>query len=138
VEKLEGDAASKRRLRVVLKTLTGELSIEEACGELGVGASRFHALRHQALEGALTGLVPGTPGRPRTAAATPEADRLAELERENRELKLELQAAFVRTEVALALPHLLTKEARAEIKKKGRQARRQARARGSGGTGSGT
>lgn len=136
-ERLDGEHEAKRRLRIVLETLSGERSIESACTALGVSASRFHEIRHAALQAALEGLAPGPSGRPKREGPGPEPGRLVALERENEELKIELQAAFVRTEIALAMPHLLTRKARAEIKKKARQARRRLRD-GSREPGSGT
>ena len=122
---------------MILETVSGERSIEDACAELGVSPSRFHELRREALESALRGLEPGVSGRPkRVSDIDSSSERLAELERENRELEIELQASYVRTEIALAMPQLLTPKARAEIKKKAKQAKREAK-RGDGG-GSGT
>lgn len=137
VGRLAGDAEAKRRLRVVLETLSGERTIEEACAELSVSESRFHELRRAALESALEGLAPGASGRPKREAPAPDPERLAELERENEELRFELQSSLVRTELALAMPHVLTAKGRAEIKKKARAARRLLRDR-SDDCGSGT
>jgi len=136
VDKLEGDEEAKRRLRIVLQTLSGERSVEEACAELGVSASRFHEMRREALQAALDGLAPGVSGRPKRPAEV-DPSRQTTLEDENRELRLELQGSLVRTEIALLMPHVLTKKARAEIKKKARGARRLLDRR-SGGSGSGT
>lgn len=134
---LDGDDESKRRLRVVLETLSGERSVESACQELGVSASRFHELRREALQAALDGLAPGPAGRPKRKEPEVDPKRLEALERENDELKFEFQAALLRTELALTMPHLLTRKGRAEIKKKAREARRLLR-KGSGEPGSGT
>ena len=136
VERLTGDEEAKRRLRVILETLSGERGIEDACAELGVSASRFHELRREALESALRGLEPGVSGRPKRASdSEASTERLAELERQNRELQLELQASYVRTEIALAMPQLLTPKARAAIKKKAKQAKRAAKLGDGGGSG---
>ena len=124
VNRLEGDDEAKRRLRVVLETLSGTKSIEEACDELHVSASRFHEMRREALQSALDGLAPGASGRPRRPEPDADPERLSTLEDQNRELQAELLASMVRTEIALALPHLFTRKARAEIKKKAREARR--------------
>lgn len=137
VNSLEGAEAEKRRLRIVLETLSGERTIEQACEELGVSSSRFHELRRQALQAALDGVTPHPPGRPKHEESSNPSSRLAELEQEVRELRLELQAAYTRTEIALAMPHVLTREGKAAIKKKARELRRKPR-RGSGGSGSGT
>jgi hypothetical protein len=134
---LDGDDEAKRRLRILLETLSGERSVESACEELGVSPSRFHELRREALQAALDGLAPGASGRPKRKGPESDPKRLEALQRENDELKFELQAAFVRTEIALAMPHVLTRKARAEIKKKARQARRRLQ-RGSDEPGSGT
>jgi hypothetical protein len=134
---LDGDDEAKRRLRILLETLSGERSVESACEVLGVSASRFHELRREALQAALDGLAPGASGRPKRKDPEVDPKRLEALERENDELKFELQAAFVRTEIALAMPHVLTRKARSEIKKKARQARRRLR-QGSDEPGSGT
>jgi hypothetical protein len=123
VERLEGSADIKRRLEVILETLAGERSVLEACELLDVGEARFHELRRQVLASALEGLAPGVVGRPRREDGV-SPSRVEELEREVRELRIELQAARVRTEIALTMPHLLRRhEARAR-KKNERQAKR--------------
>lgn len=137
VDRLDGDDEAKRRLKVVLETLSGERSIEDACAELGVSPSRFHELRHDAMQGALSALAPGASGRPKQQAPETDPERLAALEREKEELQAELLASMVRTEIAMGMPHLFTKKARAEIKKKAREARRWLRG-ASRGRGSGT
>lgn len=137
VDRLEAGDAEKRRLKIVLETLSGALSVEQACEELGVSASRFHELRRDALQAALDGLTPGSSGRPKHADVPPDAEHVKVVERENAELKRELLASYVRTEIALAMPHVLTEEGRRNIKKKAREARKQKR-RGSSGTGGGT
>jgi transposase-like protein len=136
VAKLDGDDEAKRRLRLVLETLSGERSIESACEELGVSASRFHELRRGALQAALDGLAPSASGRPKREVEV-DPERQKALEQENKDLLFELQASMVRTELALLMPHVLTKKARADIKKKAREARRLLDRR-SGGSGSGT
>jgi hypothetical protein len=137
VERLEGDELAKRRLRVILEAITGLKTVEEACEELRVSPSRFHELRKEALQAAMDGLSSGASGRPRRIEPEPDPKRLAELEKENEELKAELLASNVRTEIALVMPHLFTKEARADIKKKARAARKRI-ARYSRGGGGGT
>jgi hypothetical protein len=94
-------------------------------------------MRRDALQAALDGLAPGVSGRPKRKDVEVDPKRLDAMERENDELRFELQAAFVRTELALAMPHVLTRKGRAEIKKKAREARRRFR-QGSGEPGSGT
>ena len=137
VDRLNGEEEAKRRLRVILETLSGGKTIEAASAELGVSESRFHEIRIEALQGALDGLAPGASGRPRQAEPEADPDRLAELERANKELHAELRASMVRTELALAMPHVFSKQVRDEIKKKAKAARRSLK-RDSRGSGSAT
>jgi hypothetical protein len=104
VDSLCGDDASKARLRAVLATITGELSVEEACAILSLSPSRFHELREEALSGALLALAPRPAGRP---PAPKEEALVAALRRENAELRHDLEAARTRAEVALLMPGLL-------------------------------
>lgn len=128
VDRLPGPAESKRRLREILKTLMGETSVAEACEALGISEARFHALRRQALEGALSGLSPRPSGRPGRHDA-PEPEEVEELRRENEELKMELYATEIREEIALTMPHLLEERSLRE-KKIARRKRRQRRKAG--------
>jgi transposase-like protein len=124
VDRLEGPDRLKERLRMILATLTGERTVQEAAHELGVSEARFHELRRQSLQGALEGIAPGRPGRPRKEEPI-EASRVRELEREVDDLKVDLQAARVRTEIALTMPHLLRdgkkNESRAKVKRRRRK-----------------
>src|SRR5207249_6054001 len=93
VDRLEGPEDLKERLHVVLATVTGEMTVEEACAALGVGPSRLHVMRRQALEGALTALAPGRAGRPR-AEPDAAAEREKLLEQKIDDLEVDLQAAL--------------------------------------------
>lgn len=104
VESLEGDATSKERLKVILETLCGASSVEAACERLHLSPSRFHALREEALQGALCSLAPTAPGRRRSLGPDPTT---AALEQENAALRDELEVSRLRTEIALAFPHLV-------------------------------
>jgi len=116
VDKLDGPADLKRRLRVLLDTLSGRVSVAQACEELGVSESRLHELRREALVGALGALMPKPAGRPATAATT--TGREKELEGRIQELEVDLQAALVRTELALAMPELFRSKKNPRRRKK--------------------
>jgi hypothetical protein len=118
VERLPGSPQARERLRVVLETLAGTCRIGEACARLGLSEQRFDQLRTQVLQAALDSLEPRPAGRPHRAA--PAADVTA-LEARIATLEIELRAAQVREEIALALPAVqLTPGTPA---KKGRQRR---------------
>jgi len=102
VERLPGSPLAKERLRVILANLAGELSPTQACAALGIEASWYFALRHRALERWVEALEPEPPGRRPAAPPRPEPERIAELEQELQRLELELKAAHLREELALA------------------------------------
>jgi hypothetical protein len=106
VEGLECPEEAKRRLKVILETVAGTRPIAEACAELGLSEAAFHNLRKQALVCAAEGLAPRPPGRPRKDG-DPEQQRIRELEEQVFRLKMDLQAARIREEIAIAMPHLL-------------------------------
>lgn len=114
VKSLEGEDDQKRRLEAILKTVSGELSIAQACEQLGIGEARFHALRKIVLQAALDSTAPKAAGRPPAPQATPDISLVKELEHKVEQLSLELQAAQLRTELALCMPGVL----RNDVKKK--------------------
>lgn len=96
---------ARERLRVVLATLAGSMTVDEACEALGIGPSRFHALRARFLADAAALFEPRSPGPAPMPEADAEARREIErLRRENAELRLEATAARVREELAIAMP----------------------------------
>lgn len=117
VEALDGPELAKERARVVLETIAGRLTIEEACEQLGVGPSRFHAIRREALEGMLEALAPKPRGRP-SNEVDPKDARIAALEEALRESRLELRAEQVRTELALTMPQVIERSAIQRQKKR--------------------
>jgi hypothetical protein len=112
----DGSEQAQQRLKVVLATLGRSMTIEQACSALGIGRSAFHKLRSQFLARAPDLLEPRPRGRRRRVPS--EADRrLAQLQQEIVQLKLDLKAQQVREEIALVMPHLL-KDKRAGARKK--------------------
>jgi hypothetical protein len=119
-DNLDGSEHARERLKVVLQTITGELTIVQACGKLDMTEAAFYRMRMKALEGAVEGLEPRQAGRP-GRQVSPESDRIAELEKELKLREVQLFAAQVREEIALAMPHLLKKSG--EEKKGGKKRR---------------
>ena len=98
VDKLKASSEAIDRLRVVLESLTGKVTIAEAAAKLGVKESRFHVIREQALQGAVEALERQTPGPKKGKRINgPEATRIKTLEEEVDRLQLELLGANVRT-----------------------------------------
>lgn len=102
VEKLAGERDTKARLKTILETLCGELSVNDAAERLCVCPSRFHELRDTALTGALEALSPRPAGRPSNKSH--EALAILDLERELRDANYQLEVERVRTEILMTMP----------------------------------
>jgi hypothetical protein len=124
----QGSGAAQQRLRTILQTLAGVMTIREACGALSIGRSRFHALRSQFLQQAAGLLEPKPRGRQRHPPGEAEL-QLLRMRHEIAQLKLDLKAAQIREEIALVMPHLLkdSSHRRGQEKKKRRASRRVSR-----------
>ena len=105
VDTLASDATTKERMKAILATIAEDLSIPEACARLGIGESRFHELRCQALEGMRDGLAPRPAGRP--PKAPEEDEEVSRLKGRIGWLEEELEIARLRTEIAMWKPSLL-------------------------------
>ena len=126
-ERLEGSPTAKQRLEVILATIAGQLTVPEACQRLGIGKSRFHALRNQTLQATLEVLEPRPLGRP-TKPTSPEQAEGNVLEEEIRRLHAELELAQVQLKLARIHPALIGIQPAADDpagKKNARSARQQ-------------
>jgi hypothetical protein len=110
IERLDGPRALRRDVRIVLATIAGGLTIAQACAALGIGRSRFHALRWRVLAGALDALRPRPRGRPRRVIA--ESSEVRQLRARIQELEVALRTTALRSEIALTMPHLLDRAGR--------------------------
>ncbi len=132
VDQLNGSERAKLRLTTILKTLRGELKITDACQLLGVGESRFFALRNDWLQESLELLEPRPTGRPPKPRVDP---RQVELEQTSSRLKQQLLEAEVRRDVdqILAATNVSTVQRESRLasfeKKTGGDQRRGARKR---------
>jgi len=122
VEGLEGSEEAKKRLEVILETIGGQKSAQEAYEQLGLSKSMFHEIRTGSLVAALESLEAKPKGRPRQEVTEDQREN-ERLSKEVEELKAALQIANVREEIALVMPHVLKA---ADGKKNGwRRARRE-------------
>jgi transposase-like protein len=104
VEKVAATEVARERLRCVLATLSGQMTVEQACTELSISPARFAQIRDEALSGAAQALEAKAAGRP--AAPGPDA-ALEQARAEVARLKRELEASRIREEIALTMPHLV-------------------------------
>ncbi|HET9952339.1 MAG TPA: hypothetical protein VFS09_11155 [Candidatus Eisenbacteria bacterium] len=103
IEHLSASHRAKQRLKTVVETLHGDVSIGEACDRLGVHASRFHEMRHEALAAAAERLEPRHPGRKQRRALA-DIGELERLKSRVAELEKELVLERTRTDVARVAP----------------------------------
>jgi transposase-like protein len=114
IDSLTPDPESRKRLKAVLATLMGQMTVAEACSRLSLSESCFHELRHRALAGMIDGLEPRPSGRPPNPVEDEEASAL---KRQVDDLREELQISRLRTEIALWKPSLLRDPVRTPEKK---------------------
>ena len=116
VEDLDGSSDAKKRLKVILETVSGEKGVSEACDELGIGKSAFFELRGRVLQATLENLEPKSSGRPRREVSEEQAE-IEKLKKEKQELLTELEIAHVREEIMLAMPEVFEPAKKAAEKK---------------------
>jgi hypothetical protein len=100
VDRVPGSPVAKLRLRVILANLAGQISIADACAELGIEQSWFFDLKHESLGHLVSALEPRSPGRRPSVEQTPEQVQIAELKARVSRLELELSGARLREELA--------------------------------------
>lgn len=94
VDNLVGGDEEKARLKAILATFSGELTVAEASRQLGITTSRFAKLRAEVLQGALDRLAPRPVGRP-----AKEVDEMALLkeEMERKQERADAERLILRT-----------------------------------------
>ena len=105
VHHLEGSERAKERLEVILETVAGKLTIHEACDRLGIEEAMFFRLRMQALQAGLCRLEPRPAGRPPRSQSV-EGERIAELEKKEKELEASLADPAIFSDKNKSLPLL--------------------------------
>lgn len=106
VDKLDADESTKERIRAILQTISGDVSVKDAAERLGIGVSRFHELRDSFLEGGASGLAPGQKGRP-AHEEDPKDHEIEVLKNRIQELEIDVETTRLREQIALSMPHLV-------------------------------
>ncbi len=125
VDALDGSSEAKRRLKLILRTLSGETRVVDACKELGLCEARFYRFRHDCLEQSLQRLEPRPTGRPRKEDPV-AAEELQRLKAENEALRRRVVALEVREEIALSAPGVLGRAAEKKTRPKRQRKQRAA------------
>ncbi len=103
VEHLSGSERAKRRLSMILRTMLGEMTVAEACQQLGIGESRFHTLRNDWLQESLELLEPRRIGRPPKSDMADDSEtgsRIAQLQNALQQAEQALEVVQVQHEIA--------------------------------------
>jgi hypothetical protein len=98
-------------LKLFLQTISGEVSVGEACQLLGICESRFYDQRNAWLHDSLGRLEPRAPGRPRKEEPTLSAEEAAALRQRVAELEARSAAVEVQAELVRTLPHVIARAA---------------------------
>ncbi len=99
IEQVEGSSEAKLRMTMIVRTLSGEITVGKACERLRIGSSRFHVIRHEALQAAVERLEPRASGRPPREA---DPDRVRALEAQLAVLETEVRHERARAGIAVA------------------------------------
>lgn len=86
LDNVAGSDLARERVRLVLNTLSDDLTVREAAREIGISETHFAEVRHRILEGAVASAELRAPGRKpklRPEAATVSEEENARLIREN-------------------------------------------------------
>ena len=83
-----------------------ELTVAQACAQLGICEQRFYQLREQHLSDFVAGFEPGQPGRPpRTPSAAEQ--QIRDLQEQLAAKDIALRTALAREEITFTLPRVL-------------------------------
>jgi hypothetical protein len=104
VQHLSGSERAKQRLELILETIAGRLTIEEACRQLGIEHAMFYELRTDVLKAGLARLEPRPMGRPRRPTSVADLHS-EELQSRVEQLEAELKLSTVREEIARVMPY---------------------------------
>jgi len=104
VDRLPGSDAARQRTRLMFETISGATSVEAAADQLGISTQRFHDLRDELIQGAITAAEPKPLGRPAKAISVDDQIRaaLAEKDRIINDLTVRLEVAKLHEELVAA------------------------------------
>lgn len=100
IDHVHGSFEAKHRLKTIVLTLTGDVTVVDACERLGIRSSRFHVIRTRALQAAVEDLEPHRAGRPHGEVHA-SSERVRALEVHVQETEKELRHERARSAIAL-------------------------------------
>jgi transposase-like protein len=116
LNKYDGDPQAIERMKAILTTLSGQESVLAACARLGIHESLFRRFRDVCLQAGISALAPKKPGR-KSLPVVEENDHIVSLEKEVKQLKLELMGARIREQLQVVGCSVPAKEVKKTKKK---------------------
>jgi len=101
IDRVHGSFEAKLRMKAIVSSLLGEVTVVESCERIGIRPSRFHVIRHEALQAAVERLEPHRAGRPHRETQASSA-RVRALEEQLEQSDWNLRHERTRAEIALA------------------------------------
>jgi DNA-binding protein YbaB len=123
VDKLDGTAEAKDRVKVLLETLNGTCRVQEACARLTIKEARFDQVRIEVLQAAVNAAERRPAGRQAKEPTPLEAEN-QQLQEQLAEVQAKLEAALIRAELAVALPRVGAAAKKKMTRKRPRSRRR--------------
>jgi len=104
IDRLSGSDAARLRARLVLETLSGAATVDDAAEQLGITPQRFHDLRTELLQATVAAAEPKPLGRPVKSPGVDDAiaAALAQQNQTINDLTVRLELANLREELAAA------------------------------------
>ena len=109
IARQEGSEVARERCAVLMRVISGEMTMEAAAQELGISRQRLHELRERMAAVLAESLEPQQAGRPSVPAPDAKDQRIAELEAELGRAKRDLDCALIRAEIATVFGDRLKK-----------------------------
>jgi len=109
VDMLVGSEHAKARLKAFLETLSGEVSVEDVCQQLGICQSRFFEQRTEWLHDSIELLEPRAAGRPRKEEPAISVEEAQSLQQRVQELEARAAAVEVQADLIRTLPHVVAR-----------------------------
>lgn len=106
IDRVHGSFEAKHRLKTIVLTLSGDVTVVEACERLRIRSSRFHVIRTRALQAAVEDLEPHQAGRPHSAAHA-SSERVRELEVRLEQTEKELRHERAQSAIALVTSRMV-------------------------------
>lgn len=101
IARQDGSEVARKRCAVLMRVMSGDITMEEAAAEVGLSTQRLHELRERMTAMSVTSLEPQAAGRPQAPPPDAKDQRIAELEAELGRAKRDLDCALIRAEIAL-------------------------------------